>query len=99
MKPAFITLAAALFAASVSAGDKFDMHQGLSTPDLSPPPEPAGAVSGSAVSGGFDMHHGLESPDLSPPPVKEVAPSTGSGGVDFHQGLHTPDLSPPPYKK
>ncbi len=94
MKPMLIGLAAALFATGISASDNFDFHQGLSSPDLSPPPEPAGAVSG-ATAGGFDFHQGLDSPDLSPPPVKAV-PMRKSNAFDFHQGLHTPDLSPPP---
>ena len=44
-----------------------DMHQGLSNPDLSPPP---GTADPTAKRGGadIDVHQGFSSPDLSPPP-------------------------------
>lgn len=46
----------------------FDFHQGLSSPDLSPPPRRADWTAQRDT--GFDFHHGLASPDLSPPPYR-----------------------------
>lgn len=44
---------------------QFDFHQGLHSPDLSPPPQKPYASA--RIGGGthFDFHQGLSSPDLS----------------------------------
>lgn len=49
-------------------GPAFDFYQGLTSPDLSPPPRRAERTA--QKDSGFDFYHGLASPDLSPPPYR-----------------------------
>ncbi|MEE4174461.1 MAG: hypothetical protein V2I57_09455 [Xanthomonadales bacterium] len=57
-------------AARASGGDKFDLHHGLSNPDLSPPPATSDPNAPSGTGSSIDFHHGLDNPDLSPPPAQ-----------------------------